>query len=61
MDVAGDLRFMGNQINYYMKYDSFVLLAQKAIELGCEIIPFSDDVLKRGYSSDKEYSFTWYR
>ena len=43
---------MGKQINYYMGYDSFVLLAQKAIELGCEIIPFSDDVLKRDNSSD---------
>lgn len=36
---------MGKQINYYMEYDSFVLLAQKAIELGCEIIPFSAERL----------------
>ena len=28
---------MGKQINYYMEYDSFVLLAKKAVELGCEI------------------------
>ena len=43
---------MGKQINYYMEYDSFVLLAQKAIELGCEIIPFSAERLKRVYSPD---------
>ncbi|MBQ5448607.1 MAG: hypothetical protein IIT57_01045 [Treponema sp.] len=43
---------MGKQINYYMEYDSFVLLAKKAIELGCEIMPSSDGVLKRGYSPD---------
>ena len=43
---------MGKQINYYMEYDSFLLLAQKAIELGCEIMPFSDGSLKRGYSLD---------
>ena len=39
---------MGKQINYYMEYDSFVLLAKKAVELGCEILPFSAEVLKRG-------------
>ena len=43
---------MGKQINYYMEYDSFILLAKKAIELGCEIIPFSDEVIKREYSPD---------
>ena len=43
---------MGKQINYYMEYDSFVLLAKKAIELGCEIIPFSAEVLNRGCSLD---------
>ena len=43
---------MGKQINYYMEYDSFILLAKKAIELGCEIMPFSDEVLKRGCSPD---------
>ncbi len=39
---------MGKQINYYMEYESFVLLAKKAVELGCEILPFSAEVLKRG-------------
>ena len=43
---------MGRQINYYMEYDSFVLLAKKAVELGCEILPFSVEVLKRGCSLD---------
>ena len=43
---------MGKQINYYMEYDSFILFAQKAIELGCEILPFSDEILKGSYSLD---------
>ena len=46
------LKLMGKQINYYMEYDSFILLAKKAIELGCELFPFSDEHLKRGYSPD---------
>ena len=29
---------MGKQINYYMDYDSFLIVAQKALDLGCEII-----------------------
>lgn len=29
---------MGKQINYYMEYESFVLVAKKALDLGCEII-----------------------
>jgi len=29
---------MGKQINYYMEYKSFLLLAQKAIEIGCIIL-----------------------
>lgn len=29
---------MGKQINYWMDYDSFLLLAQKALALGCEIV-----------------------
>lgn len=29
---------MGKQINYYMDYDSFLLVAQKALDLNCEII-----------------------
>jgi len=32
------LDFMGKQINYWMDYDSFVLLAQKALDLGCVIV-----------------------
>ena len=43
---------MGKQINYYMDYDSFVFLAKKAFELGCEVLPFCDDVIKRGYSPE---------
>ena len=29
---------MGKQINYWMDYDSFLLLAQKALDLGCRIV-----------------------
>ena len=29
---------MGKQINYWMDYDNFLLLAQKAIDLGCTIV-----------------------
>ena len=29
---------MGKQINYYMEYESFVHIAEKALEMGCEII-----------------------
>lgn len=29
---------MGKQVNYWMDYDSFLLVAQKAIELGCTIV-----------------------
>jgi len=29
---------MGKQINYYMEYERFLRLAEKALELGCEII-----------------------
>lgn len=28
---------MGKQINYWMGYDDFVLLAKKALEIGCVI------------------------
>ncbi len=28
---------MGKQINYWMDYDNFILLAKKALELGCVI------------------------
>lgn len=43
---------MGKQINYYMEYDSFILLAQKAIELGCEIIRDSNEGIKKGHSTE---------
>ena len=43
---------MGKQINYYMEYESFILLTQKAIELGCEIISDGYEGLKSGYSTD---------
>ena len=39
---------MGKQINYYMEYDSFILLVQKAIDLGCEILSESDEGIKQG-------------
>ncbi len=29
---------MGKQINYWMDYDNFLLLAQKAVDLGCTIV-----------------------
>lgn len=29
---------MGKQINYWMDYDNFLLVAQKAVDLGCYII-----------------------
>mgnify|MGYP006928123394 CR=1 FL=1 len=29
---------MGKQINYWMDYDSFLLVAQKAVDLGCTIV-----------------------
>ena len=43
---------MGKQINYSMDYDSFVLVAKKAIELGCEIMKDGDTGIVRGYSTD---------
>ena len=35
-----------------MEYDSFVLLAQKAIDLGCDIISDSNTGIKKGCSTD---------
>lgn len=29
---------MGKQINYFIEYDNFILLAQKALEIGCKIL-----------------------
>ncbi|MEW4413813.1 hypothetical protein [Clostridium sp. AN503] len=29
---------MGKQINYWMDYDNFLMVAQKAVDLGCKII-----------------------
>ncbi|MBQ6555884.1 MAG: hypothetical protein IJL89_11680 [Firmicutes bacterium] len=33
---------MGRQINYYMEYESFIKLAEKAVSLGCEIVLYDD-------------------
>ncbi|MBR6185057.1 MAG: hypothetical protein IKQ41_02245 [Clostridia bacterium] len=44
---------MGKQLNYYMEYDRFLLLAKKALELGCEIIRDEHtDEIQRGFSLD---------
>lgn len=44
---------MGKQINYYMEYESFLRLAEKALELGCEIIRREHaDEIRRGFSPD---------
>lgn len=43
---------MGKQINYYMEYESFLLVAEKALELGCEIIRDRDGKIIRGYTTD---------
>ena len=29
---------MGKQINYWMDYDSFLLVAQRAVDLGCTVV-----------------------
>ncbi|EEG55094.1 hypothetical protein CLOSTASPAR_02830 [[Clostridium] asparagiforme DSM 15981] len=29
---------MGKQINYWMDYDNFLSLSQKALDLGCTIV-----------------------
>ena len=43
---------MGKQINYFMDYDSFLLLAQKAVDLGCTIIKQDLDLGKIIESDD---------
>ena len=44
---------MGKQINYYMEYESFLRLAEKALSLGCEIIRDAHaDSIVRGCSLD---------
>lgn len=43
---------MGKQINYYMEYESFLLVAEKALELGCEIVRDYGGKVVRGYSTD---------
>ena len=44
---------MGKQINYYMEYESFLRLAEKALSLGCEIIRDEHaDSIGRGFSLD---------
>ena len=43
---------MGKQINYWMDYDNFLLLAQKALDLGCRIIREDLDAGKVTESGD---------
>ena len=43
---------MGKQINYWMDYESFLLLAQKALDLGCRIIREDPDAGKVTESGD---------
>lgn len=43
---------MGKQINYWMDYNNFLLLAQKAIDLGCTIVKEDFDSGKVIESSD---------
>ena len=44
---------MGKQHNYYMEYNSFIMLAEKALEMGCEIIRDEHSTeIKRGFSID---------
>ena len=44
---------MGKQINYYMEYESFLRIAEKAAESGCEIIRHEhSDKIIRGFSAD---------
>lgn len=43
---------MGKQINYFMDYDSFLLLAQKAVDLGCTVIKQDLDLGKVIESDD---------
>ncbi len=43
---------MGKQINYWMDYDNFLLLARKAIDLGCTIVKEDYDSGKVIESSD---------
>lgn len=43
---------MGKQINYWMDYDSFLLLAQKAVDLGCTIVKENFDLKRVVESKD---------
>ncbi len=59
---------MGKQINYWMDFDNFLLLAQKALTLGCTIVresPDSDGVreskdIARITPYEKEYRISYY-
>lgn len=56
---------MGKQINYYMEYEKFIPIAEKAIELGCEIIcaDHTENII-RGCSADvvtPEYKHYYFR
>ena len=43
---------MGKQLNYWMEYDSFLLVAQKAVDLGCTIVKEDFDLGKVTESQD---------
>lgn len=43
---------MGKQINYWMEYDSFLLVAKKALDLGCTI--FREDIKQGTLCSGKD-------
>ena len=44
---------MGKQINYYMEYEGFIHIVEKALKLGCEIIRDEHaDKIIRGFSAE---------
>lgn len=43
---------MGKQLNYWMEYDSFLLITQKAVDLGCTIVKEDPDSGKVTESRD---------
>ena len=43
---------MGKQLEYWMDYDSFLLIAQKAIDLGCSVVKEDFDLKKVIESKD---------
>ena len=55
---------MGKQINYYMEYDAFLLIAKKALDLGCEILKNSSDdgkvIVKKSTDIVTEDCYSYY-